>query len=116
MPRAPKAKKQRYPIHKRGQLAGYHEFEDGSITIAPMYAEMIESAMIEEAATHALLRAVTKECQLIMVEVQKKKDRFWRSLDEDYGLHLDKYVYTYEKETRRVSRQLKTEVDKDEDL
>lgn len=102
-----KPKKETGPVHKMGKSCGYEEHPDGSIDVAPMYAERMERALIQEEAVNSLLRAVTGQCSNLMVSVVTDRRDFWDRVKEDYGLDFEKYDYSYSRNLRRIVRKEK---------
>jgi hypothetical protein len=97
-------KKNKYPIRKMGKHCGYDEYEDGSIKIAPMYADSFQKANEEAAAVDALLRAVTEQCHRLLVPITAAQQSFWKSLEEDYDFDFEKFDYTYNQQTKIITR------------
>ena len=85
-----------YPIHKMGTRCGYEEYEDGSIEIADSHAHLIEEAITATDAIAGILKAVTAQCQALMISVEEKKIQFWKGLVEDYGLNFKEFEYKYD--------------------
>jgi hypothetical protein len=100
-------KKDKWPKHKAGKRCGYDEFEDGSISIAPMYSDMIEKILVSEAAIDSLLQAVTAQCHRLLIPLTEEKRNFWSSVKEDYGLDFDGYTYCYNSLAKRICRDKK---------
>jgi hypothetical protein len=100
-------KKIKYPIHKSGKNCGYDEFEDGSIRVADYYAIPMTEAMVSERAVRNLLESMTKQCHQLLIPIEKKYKDFWDVIKEDYGLDFEKYTYSFNYETKILSRKIK---------
>lgn len=107
-----KRRKPQYPIHKMGKHCGYEEYEDGSIKPAPMYLKQIEEALESEAAMHAFIESFTKQMYKLFKPIHAQKARFWESIRNDYGLDEDNFVYSYHRDTQKISKEpIKKEVE-----
>jgi hypothetical protein len=96
-----------YPRHMMGKMCGYELFEDGSIQIAPSHYQKIDTSRDQEAALQELLAAFTRQCHQLAIPITQLKEVFWQGVKEDYGLDFDKYDYTYNHMTHKISRTLK---------
>ena len=102
------AKKQiHYPIHKDGKICGYEEYEDGSIKIALSHSQKIDDAMFERTTIIELINSVIAQCQKLLVPIMKAQERFWDNVREDYDLDMKKWEYTYDRESKIISRKEK---------
>lgn len=93
-----------YPIHKMGKLSGYEEYEDGSIEIAPKYAERMETIVLSEIAINNLLDVTIKSINKLYLPLEKEKRQIWVELRKDYLLDFEKYDYTYVTKSKRIKK------------
>ncbi len=111
--RASKSPKVKYPIHKKGKHCGYEEYADGSIKVALMYADPLADAGKEADAVEALLKAITEQCHRLLIPITAAQNRFWENVTEDYGLELDRFDYTYNRQTQIITRKDRVVPEKD---
>jgi hypothetical protein len=97
----------RWPQHKSGKQCGYNEYEDGSIEIAPQYADMFLQFESEERALRLLIAALNDHLAKCYKKVGDGQTRFWDRIKDDYSLDFDKYDWSYRAHDRRVLRKEK---------
>jgi len=100
-------KKIKYPIHRMGKTCGFEEYEDGSIKIASLHYQKADNASLQEAAADALLKSMTEQCHKLLMPILAAWRHFWKEVVEDYSLDLGKYNYSYNTETKVLSKTLK---------
>ena len=106
---ASKKKRVRYPIHKMGKHCGYNEYEDGSIEVAPKYSKPMLDIATKEQGINAMLEAVSAHAAAMHRDCQTTRDRIWDDMADDYGLDHEKYAYSLNRRTGRLSRKLRQE-------
>lgn len=99
-----KAAEAKFPRHMSGKDCGYTLYEDGSIEIAPSYADIMSKAEAEAAGINALISALNTNLAKQYESVERAKQHFWKIMGEDYGLDFEKYNYSYNGYTKKVSR------------
>jgi len=102
-----KKKKIKYPIHKMGNKYGYKEHEDGSISIAPIYADKMEKALVKNRTIRELLNDTISHCAKLKEESVKEISEFWESVAKDYNLDFDKYTWHFDIYEKKLMRRLK---------
>jgi hypothetical protein len=95
--------------HLMGKHCGYDLLADGSIKPAPTYIDWFEKTAIQSEAIQSLLSAIIKECNKLSITAQQDRARLWRSLGEDYSLDMDKYEWSFNGETKLLSKKKKPE-------
>lgn len=99
-------KKEVWPKQLIGKYCGYTLFEDGSIEVAPNYQERLKDIITQELAIDAILRAVTRECNALLLPLEKQRARFWTDLLNDYELSGDK-IWSLDHRTGKLTGKLK---------
>jgi len=97
-------KKDKWPKYKQGKFYGYKEFEDGTIQIAPLYADKMRIMFDSRMAIDKLLQSITNYCHNLLVPLVKEERDVWDSITEDYELDHIKYSYKYNAKTNLMTK------------
>jgi len=90
------AKKETWPKHQSGLHCGYTLFEDGRIRPAPQYAQQFEKLTQERQGINDLMKLFTSHCADLLGEIQRRSDRLWSDICEDYGLNKYTHAISYD--------------------
>ena len=95
-----------YPIHKMGKTCGYEEFEDGSIKIAPVWANRFDQLIARRASVGELLQMIVEHCNELMIPIKQAESSVWTEMENEYGLDRNKYTYQYSQNQGLITRKL----------
>ena len=98
-----KKKCETWPKHRDGKQCGYTEYEDGSIEVAPVYADEMAKCKTGKEAVDLLLKMIINHCQSLLEPLAQKEKDLWHRMAEDYGLELGKKAYNYTYATSRIN-------------
>lgn len=90
-----------------GKHCGYTEHEDGSIVAAPMYADRMMAINIDIAALENTQKVMMEHFVEMRKKVEMLQSDFWRELTEDYSLDTNKFRYSFDWNTRKLTRKAK---------
>jgi hypothetical protein len=81
-----KEKRETWPKHKMGKHCGYSLHKDGSIEVAPGYADAMAQIQKDRKVIDELMQSAIRACDSLMRPLVERQNKLWDDMLGDYGL------------------------------